>query len=328
MFGSNIIDITTKVPGKSSVGTAVSMAQGINVTTLKEGDFEAMEQFDFVASQASLTMGQTWTTYRNEEMRIFVLGSGPAYNKIDQQAGVLKGRYFNNSENKSMQKVTVLGKDVKEELFGENDPIGKSIKIKNYNFKIIGVMEERGEMAGFNYDEIAWVPLRTAQKVIFGVDHVMEGLVKIQEGTDMDLAVARIESFLRRRHKITDPDKDDFMVMSLDQALEIANTVTQALSLLLIFLASISLIVGGVGIMNIMLVSLSERIREVGLRKAMGATDRDITTQFLTESTILTAFGGSIGIILAFIFTFLGSIAARQVGVTWELNFPLVGFSI
>lgn len=328
MFGSDIIDVTTKVPGKGTVGTAVSMVQGVNITTLGEADFEAMEEFDFVQNHAGFFMGQVQAARGNEDKRVFVFATGSQYPNIDQQTKIDTGRYFNQNENKGLQRVAILGQQVQKELFGNDDPVGGSLKIGDHKFKVIGVTEERGQMAGFDYDDIVMMPLRTGQKLIFGVDHVMEGLVKVKEGTDMDLAVARIESLLRRRHKITDPDKDDFTVMSIEEALEIANTVTQAMSLLLIFLASISLIVGGVGIMNIMLVSLSERIREVGLRKAVGARDRDVMIQFLTESTILTALGGIIGIGLAFLFTFVGSLAARNMGVSWEISFPVFGFSI
>lgn len=327
-FGSNIIDITSKVPGKGAMGTVTSGVQGVEVTSLKESDFEAIESFDFVVDQASFTMGQVWTQYRNEENQAYLMAVSPAYINIDQQAKLKKGRFFTESENEGANRVVVLGLEAKEKLFGNREAIGKSVKLKNYNFKVIGIMAERGQVAGFNYDDVVWAPLKTGQQSILGVDYVREGIVKIKAGEDMDLAKSRIESMLRRRHNISDPDKDDFLVMSIEEALEIANNVTQALNILLIFLASISLLVGGVGIMNIMLVSLSERIREVGLRKALGATDRDLLLQFLTESTLLTAFGGLIGIVLALLLTVVGSVVVRQFGIAWRISFPIVGFSV
>jgi len=247
------------------------------------------------------------------------------YIDIDQQEKIATGRFYTEQEENSFQKVVVLGKDVKEHLFGEQLAVGKSIKIKGESFKVIGVLQKRGQMAGFNYDDLAFIPLQTGLRIILGVDHVMEGLVRIKPDTDMSVAVSRIESLLRRRHGISDPEKDDFQVMSMDQVVEIAGDVTTALNILLILLAGISLLVGGIDIMDIMLASLSERMKEVGLRKAVGATDKDILHQFLVESALLTGIGGIIGIILAFVFTLGLGFVIQKLGVEWEITFPLQG---
>ena len=327
-FGDDIIDVVVKVPGKSNFGTVTSMAQGVTITTLTSDDFEAMEEFDFVESQTSYNGTQEWVTYRNEENRSFLIASGADYINIDKQAKIAEGRFFTESEDKGVKKVAVIGSNTKEELFGNEQAVGKNIKIRGKSFKVVGVMQERGQIGGFNFDNLVGIPLKTGQKLVMGIDHVTEGLVKIKPGTDSALAVSRIENLLRRRHNITDPDKDDFQVMSMEEAAEIADTVTNALNLLLVFLASISLLVGGIGVMNTMLVSMSERIREIGLRKAFGAKDSDILNQFLVESILLTTIGGSIGIFLGFILTLLGSLVAYSVGAEWGVTFPIGGFLI
>jgi len=327
-FGTDVIDVATKVPGKGAMGTLSSMVQGVTVTSLTREDFEAMEEFDFVTNQTSYAFGQAWTSHKDKENNSFLFITTADYSSIDKQAKIAEGRFYNEREDEAAQKVVVLGKDVREELFENKPALGKKVKIKGHAFKVIGVFQKRGQIAGFNYDNLVTMPLKTGQKLILGIDHVVEGLVKVKPDTNISVAVSRIESLLRRRHNIFDPEKDDFMVMSMEEALEIAQEITNALSILLIFLASISLLVGGVGIMNIMLVSLSERIREVGLRKAVGATDKEILHQFLIESTLLTSIGGTVGVILALIFTVTGAFAARQLGIGWEISFPLTGVLI
>jgi len=327
-FGTNIITVATKVPGKGNIGSMTSMVQGITITSLKQDDFEAIEKFDFVSKTTCYNFSQTWVTHEDKENNSYLFASTPEYINIDEQAKLKKGRFYNEQENKAAQKVVVIGSSAKESLFEEKSAINKEIKIKGSTFKVIGVLEERGQMAGFNYDNMVYVPLKTGQKVILGVDYVMEGMAKIKPNTNMEIASNRITSLMRRRHNISDPEKDDFQVMSMEEALEIANQVTGALSFLLTFLASISLLVGGVGIMNIMLVSLSERIREVGLRKAVGARDKDIFRQFLVESTLLTATGGLIGVGLAVIFTVIAGVVVKSLGVGWQISFPLMGVLI
>jgi putative ABC transport system permease protein len=327
-FGTDIIDITTKIPGKGTFGTAASMVQGVKVTTLKTADLEAAEDFSFVTGQAGFASGQAWATYQGEETSAFLFASGYQYIDIDQQSKLKKGRFFNYSEQKGVAKVLVLGSEIKENLFGDQEALGKKVKIQDHSFKVIGVLASRGQVSGFNLDTMVMLPVTTGQKLLLGIDYINEGIIQVKPGTNMELAVSRLEALLRRRHRINDPTKDDFLIMSLDEALEIAQDVTEALNFLLIFLASISLLVGGIGIMNIMLVSLSERIREVGLRKAIGANDNDILRQFLVESTLLTSFGGLLGIFLAFSLTLIVKVGAQTVGLEWPLSFPIGGFFI
>lgn len=324
-FGTDIVDITVKIPGKSTMGTVTSMAQGITITSLKQEDFEAIAEFDFVLDQTSYNTSKAWANYRDKENNTLLLMTSHQYLNIDRQEKIAEGRFYTAQEESSFQKVVVLGKDVEENLFGEQSAIGQSIKIKGESFKVIGTLQERGQIAGFNYDDLAFIPLKTGLKILLGVDYVMEGLVKIKPDIDMSLVVSRIESLLRRRHNISDPSKDDFQVMSMDQVAAIAGDVTTALNILLILLASISLLVGGVGIMDIMLASLSERMKEVGLRKAVGATGKDILHQFLVESALLTTVGGMIGIILAFMFILGLGFITQRLGIEWTISFPLQG---
>lgn len=327
-FGTDIIDITTKIPSKGTFGTAASMVQGIKVTTLKTADLEAAEDFSFVTGQAGFAAGQAWATHQGEEANAFIFATGYQYINIDQQSKLKKGRFFNYSEQKGLSKILILGSEIKENLFGDQDALGKKVKVQDHTFKVIGVLASRGQVSGFNLDTMIMLPVTTGQKLLLGIDYINEGLIQVKPGTNMELAVSRLEALLRRRHKINDPTKDDFLIMSLDEALEIAQDVSTALNFLLIFLASISLLVGGIGIMNIMLVSLSERIREVGLRKAIGANDNDILKQFLIESTLLTSFGGLLGISLAFSLTLIVKVGAQAAGLEWPLSFPIGGFLI
>lgn len=327
-FGTNIIDVATRVPGKGTMGTMTSMVQGITITTLKKSDFKAIERFEFVEETTCYTFSQGWTSYKDQENNSYFFATTPSYIDIDQQAEMKKGRFFNEREQRGAQKVAVLGSEAKSDLFGEKPAVGKEIKIKGKTFKVVGTLQKRGQIAGFNFDNMVAVPLKTGQKVLLGVDYVMEGLAKVKPDTNMRVATERITSLMRRRHNINDPAKDDFMVMSMNEALEIAQQITGALSLLLTFLASISLLVGGVGIMNIMLVSLSERIREVGLRKAVGARDQDIFRQFLVESTLLTTTGGLIGIFLALWFTLTAGSVVQGLGIKWQISFPVAGVLI
>ena len=325
-FGSDLVTISTQVPGKGTMGSLTSMVKGTTVTTLKEGDFRAVESsFDFVESTTCYTFSQVWVTHQGQENNSYLVAATPEYIDIDQQANLAEGRFYNEREHKGNQKVAVLGSQAKVNLFGKSSALGKSIKVKGDNYKVVGVLEERGQMAGFDYDNMISIPLNTAQNTLLGIDYVNEGLLKMKPGTDMSIATQRMSSLMRRRHDIKDPDKDDFQVMSMEEAAAVADQVTDAISLLLTFLASISLLVGGVGIMNIMLVSLSERIKEVGLRKAVGAKDKDIFRQFLVESTLLTAAGGIIGIFLALIFTLGAGLIIQLLGIGWQVSFPLTG---
>jgi putative ABC transport system permease protein len=318
-WGSDTIEVEIKVPStsQSSADNAGGQALGINITTLNEGDAEAILKHPNISYAYSAVIGQSLVVYGNSHDTVNLWGVSASYLDIDS-GEVEFGRFFNDAEDKGQAKVIVLGSELKETLFGDADPIGKYVKLGRINYKVIGVMESRGEIMYINMDEMAFVPLRTLQKQIMGINHVSFILAKLKnpalgEATKEDLTL-----LMRDRHDISDPNKDDFAVTTMEEAKETLSTVLGGVTLLLIAIAGISLIVGGVGIMNIMYVSVSERVSEIGLRKAVGAGKKSILIQFLTEAVILTFSGGILGIILGVVFSFLISKIAASQGFEWQ----------
>jgi ABC-type antimicrobial peptide transport system permease subunit len=187
---------------------------------------------------------------------------------------------------------------VVKDLFGEEDPIGEYIKIERGNFQVIGVMSEKGSSGPRDEDDVIFVPLKTAQKRLFGVDHVSNIHIRVKSEDIMNEASAEITNLLRERHRIGEGEENDFGIHSQTEILSTIQETTKTFTMLLAGIAAVSLIVGGIGIMNIMFVSVAERTREIGIRKAIGAQRRDILAQFLIEAIIVSLSGGAIGIIL------------------------------
>ena len=235
-----------------------------------------------------------------------------------------RGAGFSDLEAKQLAQVAVIGPKVAEELFANDDPLGKNLKIRGKNFRIIGVFPKKGQSAFFNIDEVVVVPYSTAQKYLLGIDYYNEIMVNIASAELVNRSVLDIEATLRETHNISDPEKDDFFVVTQEGLIDQLQSVLGILTLFLSSVVAISLVVGGIGIMNIMLVSVTERTKEIGLRKAIGATNRDILSQFLIEAVMLTGLGGVIGIILGSLFSFLASIIlSRFAGLNWTFSFPL-----
>jgi len=320
VFGENMMSVQVKVPGSDYGASMQSMVEGTVITTLKYADVEAVrdkKRFPYIKSVSGYTMGTEWASYQEKEKQVMFIASDAYYPKIDGQAKIARGRYFTNEEERGMAKVAVIGSAVAKKFFGNGDPIGKQIKIKQINFKVIGVMADRGMVMMFDYDNLVYLPLKTAQKLIIGTDHLVEFAMVMEDDQHFAQAKTEISQLLRERHNISDPTKDDFEVMSMDQIVEIVNTVTGIISLLLGLLAAISLIVGGVGIMNIMLVIVAERTREIGLRKALGARQKDIMNQFVAEAVLISVFGGIIGIIFGIFISLAATFAVRAYNFDW-----------
>lgn len=319
-FGSNLISVQVKVPGSDLGNSARSRAEGIVVTTLKGNDAAAIrnkKMFPYVEAASGYSSSMDIAKYENEEKKIFILASDPYYPAIDGQMRIESGRFYTEDENNGTAKVIVLGSDVAKKLFGSQDPIGKSIKIKQVSFKVIGVLKSRGITFGLNMDEMVVMPLETGQKLLLGIDYILEIGIKVSDEKYIPQAKSEITKLMRQRHHISDPANDDFEVISVSQILDIVNSVTGAISLLLGLLAAISLLVGGVGIMNIMLVIVTERTREIGLRKSLGAKNKDIMVQFVIEAILISVLGGAIGIAAGIFVSLAMTYAINSYGFAW-----------
>jgi putative ABC transport system permease protein len=268
-----------------------------SMTTLKEGDAIAIgQECPAVRYISPSVSARAQTIYGNKNWNTSISGTGDRYPEV-RNWEIESGSYFDESMVKTGAKVCVLGSDVKTNLFEDEDPIGKVIRIKKIPFKILGVLKKRGESAGFgSRDDMIAIPYTTAMRRLQGIDYIQSVDVQAVSSEMMSQAQAQIEELLRVRHRIAPGAEDDFNVGNLAEIAETAAASTKMMTVLLGSIASISLLVGGIGIMNIMLVSVTERIREIGLRMAVGARERDILLQFLTEAIVLSLMGGLIGI--------------------------------
>jgi putative ABC transport system permease protein len=319
-FGPNLMSVEIKIPGSDYENSIRSMAQGVVITTLKESDAEAIrdpKRFPYVETASGYSMAQEWAKYQNEEKRVLIMGADSFYPQIDGQLKVERGRFYTQRENSGMAKVVVIGSEVAKEFFGETDPVGRRIKIKQTSFEVIGVLASRGMIFGFNMDELVIAPIHTVQKLILGVDHILEVGIKLKDKKYFSQAKVEIAQLLRQRHNINDPKNDDFQLVTMDQAVEIIDSVTGAISLLLGLLAAISLLVGGVGIMNTMLVIVTERTEEIGLRKALGAKSKDILSQFVLEAALISLVGGVIGVAIGVFASYIMTHVINSLGLEW-----------
>jgi putative ABC transport system permease protein len=306
-IGSNLIII---LPGASTSGGA-RMGTG-SQPTLSLADAEAIErECPAVAAVAPIHSGVAQIVYGNLNWSTSVTGTTADMLEV-REWPLISGRPFNDQDVKTATKVALIGQTVADNLFGDIDPVGQFVRIKNVPFTIIGVLARKGQSPqGQDQDDTMYVPVTTAQKKLFGTafpGSVRTIMIKARSTEDLQAAEEQINALLRQRHHIGPRQENDFSTRNLTQIMEAAEQQSKMMTILLGSIASISLLVGGIGIMNIMLVSVTERTREIGIRMAVGAKTMDIRLQFIIEALTLSLFGGIIGILVgiasAQVFTF------------------------
>jgi len=288
--------------------------------TLVLADAEAIaSQVPSVQAVAPEFNSRSLVTYRNKNTNVNVIGTTPGFLPV-RQFDVARGRFLTNLDIKRSNQVVVLGADLAERLFEKVDPVGQQLRLKNVTFQVIGVLQSKGSNLGVDYDDAAFVPITTMANRIagrtspYGIE--LTYLVAAAKDADsVDAAEFQITNLLRLRHKLT--GEDDFTINTQKDALETVGKITGALTLMLTAIAGISLFVGGIGVMNIMLVSVTERTQEIGLRKAIGAREQDILIQFMIEAVILSAAGGVLGTLIGVGGSLLiGTVTPLQAGVS------------
>jgi putative ABC transport system permease protein len=323
-LGSNLIIV---IPGGTTNGkfSSPAAAQGIIVTSLVQNDVTALERDPSIAAVTEEARGQATASF-GDNSEVVTFDGVPANFFTIRNFEVATGYPFTDDDVQSYNHVVVIGSDLANTLFGPNsNPVGQYILLKNISFRVVGVLAPKGTGAfGVDQDDIAMVPITVAQQQMLGVNYFSDIEVEANNNYTIDFAQQRVSTILQQDHNIANADQDDFTIETQQDVLSLLSTITSALTLFLAAIASISLIVGGIGIMNIMLVSVIERTREIGLRKAVGATDRDILQQFLIEAVTVTFIGGIIGIAVgALVVTAAWLILAKALAVAWSFEFPI-----
>ena len=292
-LGSNLLMVypgPPRTPGMRPVSGANK--------TLKLSDYEAISKMDTVDSASPIAGNTYLVVYMNKNWTTTVNGANANLQYVNNWT-LKEGRFITDVQVERRERVAVIGATVAKNLFSDEDPIGKDIRIHNNPFKIIGVLEEKGAGSfGNDQDDMIVIPYTTMMERVMGVDYLRTILIKAKEGQNLERVQADVENIIRVRHGIKNPELDDFNVNNMASIMKSVEESTRNMTLFLGAVAAISLLVGGIGIMNIMLVSVTERTREIGVRKALGATYRTIITQFLIEAVVISLVGGAIGILV------------------------------
>ena len=320
-LGSNIL---TVIPGAARVG-AMLYGRG-TAQTLKEDDINVLKSIDGVLNVVPITQRTFQIVAPNgNNTRTTIIGASEGIFSV-REISIEKGTTFNEEHVKNIAKVAVLGKNIADDLFGEENAVGKIVRISGINFKVVGLAAPKGGAMGLVFDDMVYVPITTMQKMLAKSEYLTSILIKV-ERKDL-LPKVQDEAFLRlaEKHRV-DPQNPDFSIISQEDVLSTLTQVTNVMTIFLASIASISLLVGGIGIMNMMLTSVTERTKEIGLRKAIGAKNREILAQILTESVLLTFFGGAVGIFFGWLIS-LGISKFAQISTQVSFSSIILAFSV
>ena len=290
-LGSNLLVV---LPGAPRTPGARS-SQG-SMKSLKISDYEAIAKLEGVKAASPMTNGSYVVIYQNKNWTTSVAGVNSNFQDVNNWT-MTSGRFFSDKNIQNRERVAVVGQTVVKNLFADEDPVGKEIRVKNIPFRVIGVLKSKGNgTMGNDQDDTVLIPYTTSMERVEGIDYLRRVYVVAKDDGGIDRLQADIENLLRVRHNIKDTNLDDFNIQNMKSIMETVAQTTGTFTLFLGAVAAISLVVGGIGIMNIMLVSVTERTREIGVRKALGATYSVIVTQFLIEAVVISLIGGFIGI--------------------------------
>lgn len=296
-LGSNLIMVS---PG-SQRGNGINTGRGSAQTLTLEDSNAIKNQLENIKDIAPQIGGNFQIVAKGANANTQIIGTTPGYFTI-RNVKVASGNFFNDLHDESLAKVAVIGSTTKDDLFGENvDPIGQTIRINGIEFYVIGITESKGGTGPNNSDDAVYVPFNTVQHYLSGNKYISSISITTESQEVMTTVQAQIKQLLLSRHGIADQSKADFSIMNQNDILETASSITGTLTLLLSSIAGISLLVGGIGIMNMMLTTVTERTKEIGLRKAVGTKKIHISLQFISEAVALTFLGGTIGIVLGWI---------------------------
>lgn len=331
-FGAETISID---PGRMPQGPS-DLAQALYSDSLKRKDLDALRNKINVPEAdgvAPVLLVPSAVSYRSETYRPLILGTDVELFADIFRMPLARGRLFDDAEIRQRARVAVIGEKVRKELFGNEDPIGEIIKINQQSFRVVGLFPERGQVVSFNLDDLVILPWSTTQDYLLGIDYFNEIIVRAKSADVVDQTVRNIELTLRESHGITDPSKDDFYITTQEGIVDQVGIILQVLTIFLSSVVTIALVVGGIGVMNIMLVSVTERTQEIGLRKAVGATRRNILVQFLIEAMLIACLGGILGIAFGALLSFILSVLLTEAfGIHWPFAFhwnaALIGTSV
>ena len=290
-LGSNLLVVMPGAPRTPGVRPS----QG-SMKSLKISDYEAIAKLEGVKAASPMTNGSYVVIYQNKNWTTSVAGVNSNFQDVNNWT-MTSGRFFSDKNVQNRERVAVVGQTVVKNLFADEDPVGKEIRVKNIPFRVIGVLKSKGNgTMGNDQDDTVLIPYTTSMERVEGIDYLRMVYVVAKNDEGIDRLQADIENLLRVRHNIKDTNLDDFNIQNMKSIMETVAQTTGTFTLFLGAVAAISLVVGGIGIMNIMLVSVTERTREIGVRKALGATYSVIVTQFLIEAVVISLMGGFIGI--------------------------------